>query len=140
MAQGKEWDKEKVVEALKPFFLLGYSIRKACIHAGIPHSTVQTWLEKDEELRLQIGAWQNMVNSKARKNLIDTIQGVVRDEHGAIIETIPVAQRVATSLEWLKGMEKDSFSTRKELTGPDGEPLNSNLTEEEKQKLLALLD
>jgi hypothetical protein len=140
LAQGKQWDKEKVVEAIKPFFLLGYSIRKACINAGIPESTVKTWLEKDEELRLQIGAWQNMVNSKARKNLIDTIQGVVKDDTGKVIETIPVAQRVATSLDWLKGMEKDAFSTRKELTGADGEPLNSNLTEEEKQALLSLLD
>ncbi len=91
MAQGKAWKKEKVIEALEPYFKLGCSINKACSYAGVPQSTVQTWLETDDELRLKIGAWQN-----------------------------EVSLQVAEAINWLSKKEKDEFADRRELTGEDG--------------------
>jgi len=69
MAQGKKWKKKKIIELLRPFFLLGYSVKGACECAGVKQSTVATWLLQDEELRLKIKIWQNDVNASARKNL-----------------------------------------------------------------------
>lgn len=67
MSQGIAFDKKKVVKALKPYFRLGCSLRKACEYAGIAHTTVANWLMKDEELRTQITAWQNEINVLSRK-------------------------------------------------------------------------
>ena len=68
MAQGKAWDKDKVItEVLKPYFLLGYNVRMACILGNIPQQTVDTWIQKDKELRLKIESWQNYPNAKARE-------------------------------------------------------------------------
>lgn len=98
MSQGKRWNKEEVIEILEPYFKLGCSVNKACKSAGIPQSTVQTWIDNDEELRLKIGTWQDEISLSARRALRKSIE-----------EGIP-----ATSLEWLKRKEKDEFSDRTE--------------------------
>ena len=112
MAQGKEWDKTVVVEALRPYFLLGYSVNKACELAQIPHSTVATWIGDDEELRLKIGAWQGEVSSKARQNIIVRIFGQKEEKNveGKIIkpEIIPDLE---LSQWWLERKDKDEFTT-----------------------------
>ena len=64
--QGKAWNKEEVVELLKPKFQLGYSFNKACELINLPPSTFKTWLETDEELRLKVNAWQNEISDLAR--------------------------------------------------------------------------
>lgn len=98
MSQGKAWNKEEVIEILKPYFQLGCSVNKACKHAGIAQSTVQTWIDNDEELRLKIDAWQGEVSVAARKALRTAIE----------------SNNVAPAIEWLKRKEKDEFSDRTE--------------------------
>ena len=99
MAQGKARDKEKTFEVLKPFFKLGCSVNKACNYAGIPNTTVHTWLEKDETLRMKIKGWQNEINLAARKVWSDEIK----------------AQKdFDASKNWLERKEKKEFSTRTE--------------------------
>jgi hypothetical protein len=111
MAQGKEWDKDKIIyEVLKPLFKLGYSVRKACMYAGIPNTTVDTWLKNDPELRLEISVWQNEVNIKARKNLVAEILGSeapegMRDDKASI----------TTSHTWLRSREKEDWTERSEV-------------------------
>lgn len=109
MAQGKAWDKETVTEALRPYFLLGYSVNKACDLAGIPQQTVQTWIGDDEELRLKIKAWQGQVSATARKNVVEKIYGRKsgRDANGnPIAEILP---DVSLSTWWLERKDKDEF-------------------------------
>jgi len=72
--QGKAWDKDKVVEVLKPYFLRGNNVNKACMKAGIAASTFKTWLENDPELRLKVDNWRSQVNEKAREVWIKHIQ------------------------------------------------------------------
>lgn len=111
MAQGKEWNQEEVIEMLKPYFKLGCTVNKACKSAGIAQSTVQTWVDASEELRLQIGIWQDEISTSARRALKKSID-----------EGIP-----ATSLEWLKRKEKDEFSDRTETdVTTKGESININ--------------
>lgn len=107
MAQGKAWDKEKIIEVLKPYFQLGCSVRKACMYAGIAESTFQTWVGDDPELRVQIEAWRNEINAKARANIRAR---VASGDYGA-------------SKDWLERIEKDEFSLRNEHTGADGKDL-----------------
>ena len=107
MAQGKAWDKEKIIEVLKPYFQLGCSVRKACMYAGIAESTFQTWVGEDPELRVQIEAWQNEINAKARANWRAQI----------------ASGQFEASRQWLERNEKDDFSLRTEHTGADGSPL-----------------
>lgn len=105
MAQGKEWDKDEVIEILKPFFKQGCNVTKACAYAGIPRTTVQTWIENDEVLRLKVGVWQNEPNHLARSNWLAKMAEGDFD----------------SAKEWLRRKEKDEFSERTELTGADGE-------------------
>jgi hypothetical protein len=104
MSQGKAWNKEEVIRTLEPFFKLGCNPKKACEYAGIPYTTVATWLQDDEELRMKVTAWQHEVSNQARQVLAKQIS-----------ENNP-----AISLEWMKRKEKDEFSDRQEHTGPEG--------------------
>ena len=104
MAQGVEWKKEEVIELLKPYLKMGCSVTKACKYAGIPQSTVATWVGEDELLRLKIENWQNEPNHMARANWIAKM----------------AEGDYASSVEWLKRKEKDEFSDRSEVTGADG--------------------
>ena len=96
MAQGRAWDKDKVIEALKPYYKLGYSSTKACQYAGIPQPTVTEWLKNDPELLLKVTAWQNEVNATARKNIAKKVQE--GDDE--------------TSKWWVERKERDEMSTR----------------------------
>lgn len=106
MPQGKAWDKEKVIEALEPYFKLDYSVNKACDIVGIPQSTVQTWIDKDEELRLKIDAWRAEPSVLARKNWVEAIREGKPTKFGP--------DRYTPAKEWLERREKSEFSTRTE--------------------------
>lgn len=106
MAQGKEWNKDEVIQILEPIFKMGCNVTKACAYAGIPRTTVQTWIENDEELRLKVTLWQNEPNLLARSQWIAKMAS---------------GDGYDSAKEWLRRKEKDEFSERTELTGADGE-------------------
>ena len=107
MAQGIARDKNKIInEVLQPIFKLGCSIRSACEYAGIPSTTVQTWIDNDDDLRAKITAWQNEPNLLARKQWIKNIKEGKPTKFGNDDYT--------PSKEWLERTEKDEFSTRQE--------------------------
>lgn len=109
MAQGKAWEKEKVIEALRPYFQLGYSVNKACKTTEVAQSTVQTWIDNDDELRLRIGAWQSQVSARSRQNIAK-----------AILEG-----DLLLSKWWLENLEKDEFGKKLDIT-TDGEKIQGN--------------
>lgn len=102
MAQGEAWNKEEIIELLRPYLELGYSVNKACSLAGFPQSTVATWLTDDEVLRLKVEGMQNAVNLNARKNIAANIkEGKIDD-----------------SKWWIEKTDKDfSPKTETELSG-----------------------
>ena len=120
MSQGKARNKETVIRALKPYFKLGCNIRKACEYAGIPYTTVHTWILEDEDLRIKITSWQNEISSQARTNWAKAIE----------------AGDINRSTEWLTKKEKDEFADRKEITGPEGEKLFDDGTKEKSNKAI----
>lgn len=114
MAQGIPRDKDEIIEVLRPYFQLGCSVHKACKYGGVPQSTVQTWVDEDDDLRSKITAWQNEINAKARANW---------------------RARVASgdyepSKQWLEKNERDDFGIKTETditTG--GDKLNGDVQE-----------
>lgn len=120
MSQGKKRNKEKIIEVLKEYFKLGYSVTRACEIAGIPQSTVATWIAEDEELRLKITAWQNEPNIVARRNWIEALEKGKPTKFGD--------DKYTPAKDWLERREKDDFSTRGELTGKDGQELKFVVT------------
>jgi transposase-like protein len=115
--QGKKWNKDEVLNTLKPYFRLGYNVSKACRCAGIAESTVKHWIQKSEMLRLKVNAWQNEVSAQARANIIHAIKPKKDDEGN----TIPGSAE--QSRWWLERREKDDFSIRNEHTGAEGGPI-----------------
>lgn len=92
---------------LRPYFQLGMSVNKACESAGIPQSTVATWVSNDDELRLKIAVWQREVNNDAYRTWREKIN----------------SGDYQAAKDWLERREKDDFSLRNELTGKDGKDL-----------------
>lgn len=113
MAQGRAHDKDAVIEILKPYLKQGCSVNKACNYAGIAQSTVQTWIDADETLRLKVTAWMNEPNTLARSNWIKKMAD----------------GDFQASEKWLSKKEKDEFSDRQELTGEGGEALKITFDE-----------
>lgn len=99
MAQGKAYDKEKLLKVLEPFLKLGYTRNKACTLAGIDASVVYKWEKEDPELSVKIDSWIEFPNQEARRNIVNKIT----DE-----------KDVETSKWWVERRDKDSFSPRQE--------------------------
>lgn len=111
------WNREKVIGELKKKLKLGYSVKKACELIGIPQSTVQTWIEKDDALRLKVVSWQNEISDLARREWKKAIKNGRPSKYGP--------DRYTPARDWLERKEKDEFSTRQEQTGKDGKPIET---------------
>lgn len=105
MSQGKAWNKDEVLTALEPYFLLGYNITEACEVAEFPRSTFQTWMNTDEELRLKVKSLQRKVSAKARQNIVQEIQ----------------AGDIGDSKWWLERKEPEDFA-KKDKIEHSGDP------------------
>ena len=73
----------------------------------IARSTIQTWIDADEELRQKIDSWKDFPNILARSRWIQELH---KGDWKA-------------SKEWLERREKDEFAPRAEITGADGKSL-----------------
>lgn len=105
-------DHEKTLESLRPYFQLGMSITKACETSGVcDDQTILNWIKEDPSISSRIKAWQNYVSQRARTVIADKINE----------QNDPDAAKW-----WLERKEKKEFSTRSEVTGEDGVPLNPN--------------
>lgn len=125
--QGKPYDKkqrEEIIKSLKPFLKLEYDLKKACNLAGAPYATVHNWVKKDNALLIKIQSWQNTVITKSRKNLSKAIN----------------KGDTELSKWWLERRDKDNFSSRKEVSGANGGPLQVDYVEEAKKRSKNWLD
>lgn len=125
MAQGKAYNKEKVMETLKPLLKLGMSVNKACRYGGIDYSTVHRWIRDDEELAIEVQAWQSELALASRRNIERRIQGkevvvnIVRDpetneEMYREVKEVQAVPDVGLSQWYLRNKERDEFAERTE--------------------------
>lgn len=108
MSQGKAFKKEEIMESLKPYFQLGYSIPDACDFIGFDNSLLYKWIKQDDTLSKKIKGWQNEISVFARRNWRDKIQ--VKKDYDA-------------SKDWLERKDRKEFGRNMDVTS-DGESLN----------------
>lgn len=121
MSQGIPRNKEKVIEALRPYFELDYSVKKACELVGVPQSTVQTWIDADDDLRVKIQGWQAQSSVLARKNWVEAIEKGIPTKNGP--------DKYTPAKDWLERREKGDWSTRTETDiTTNGESINVPMT------------
>lgn len=79
-AKGKGLDQEKVIESLKPYLQLGYSVKKSCLFAGVAYTTVHTWMRDNPSIRILLYSYYNYASLTARQNIVKSIaKGSVQD-------------------------------------------------------------
>lgn len=103
MSQGKKFtlqQRDTILEGLRPYLQLGYSVNKACELTEQDPSTVYKWIQGDEALSRKVEAWQGMVNAVARQNLVKSIQG--DKEKG-------IEPNLENSKWWLERRDKKEF-------------------------------
>ncbi len=66
-------EKTNIIQAVEKYMLLGYDLKKASIMARVSYSTVYMWYKADDSLRIKLDAAKWSVNSKARHNLIKSV-------------------------------------------------------------------
>ena len=86
--------KNELFKVLELYLELGYSLKKACKLTKTPYSTIRDIIEEDEALRAKMHMLQNKVNTKARQNIVNSI------EKGNVTDS-------KWWLERLDGFEKD---------------------------------
>lgn len=117
MAQGKAFtpeQREEIIKSLQPYLEAGLSRNKACEHIGLPAQTLSNWVKDDEALGIKLRGWENTLNILAMANIADALNKESEAED----------VRKETSKWFLERRMKDTFSTRSEHTGKDGEPLS----------------
>jgi hypothetical protein len=101
---------EEVMAYLRQAFLVGATDRQACAFAGISEKTLYNYQEKHPEFLQQKEEWKDTPVLKAKTTIVNNLSKV------------PVATW------YLERKAKDEFSTRSEVTGKDGGPVETKLT------------
>lgn len=118
----------EVVELLEDAFRDGASITEACTQAGIDRQTYYNWLKEIEDFSAKMQDAQDWVNEIAR---------------AVVAQRITKRKDVETAKWWLERRVKQKFSTRNELSGPDGKDIKPTfvvMTSEAKDKLQQLYE
>ena len=71
--KGRKIRKERALQAIRPYLERGLTVTKACMLIGLKYDTFYTWLKTDEDTKMMVEAWKNVVNLKAMDNIGDAI-------------------------------------------------------------------
>ena len=105
---------DEVLQKLKEAFLMGCSDVEACLFAGIASSTLYEYQNKNPEYSEQKAEWKKNPLLRARKNIYDKI----------------IKGDIETSKWYAERKGKEEFSTRQEVTGEEGTPVQIIVTRE----------
>jgi len=138
MSQGKKYTEEEkhkiIYEDLQKYFLLGQSLRRACINGQIPYTTFKEWYDNDESLRIIVNSWRHYPLMKAEEVIINSFNVTPEEVKAGVKPNYDNAKWYAER----KGKD-EGYSIRTELTGKDGDPIKTidltKLSDEELAKL-----
>lgn len=99
----------KVLSDLEKYFDYDYTVEQACTEVGINPDTYYEWCKRSEEFATLMKSHKNQIRLKAKRIIYDQIESNDPDAAKFILERT----------------EKGIYSSRSEVTGPDGDPLNS---------------
>ncbi len=107
--RGKKVKIEEYLTNLEPYLVEGCSLHEACLHSGIPYTTMVDYSKNDENVRNKIHALQNQPILDARKSV---------NREAKIDGNL--------ALKFLERKLKKEFSPRSEITGEDGGPIKQD--------------
>jgi hypothetical protein len=107
----------ETVNKLEEAFAIDATVEEACFYAGISRQTYYEWIKDDPKLADRMEAMRNRPVLKARKTVVDALTD---PDHA----------------KWyLERKSKKEFSSRTELTGKEGAPIETKdigvMTQEE---------
>lgn len=127
-------DKNVLVQKLAPHLQSGLSIRKACLEAKVPRSTIYFLMKEDESFLDQIERLQNFgqvvysnVNFKMMLDINDKAEKAYKEQ-----KPLELSKDERHFLMWLGENDKnlsERWGKKIQLTGKDDEPLFPMLTE-----------
>ena len=97
-----------VVNKLKEVFAIDGTIEEACFYAGISRQTYYDWIKKNKELFDEFQALRERPVLKARQTVVKSLDNP------------------DYAFKYLERKKKDEFSPRQELTGKDGNPIQTS--------------
>ena len=91
--------KHELFEAIEPFLVRGYSLKKSCELALVPYSSIRDAIKNVPPLRTKTLILQNKVNTKAVDNIIKSIEaGNVADSKWWLNQTKALESEKETEL------------------------------------------
>lgn len=126
---------EDTLRKLETAFKMGCSVTVACCHAEIGLSTFYDYTRDHPDYSAKIHAWQNNPILKAQNNVMRVLNGARNLLEKKVNEdgtedrdpkSELTSREVLELSKWyLEHRNKSEYGTRVELTGADGEPLQS---------------
>lgn len=93
---------ELIVHKLEPYLKRGFSVRKACYYAELPHSTVYDLLNKNQEFSDKIELFKLYKN----KLLSDIFMAKLEDLHKKYVQNTELSRTDWSFLKWLATNDK----------------------------------
>ena len=104
-------DIESYFTKIKWFLEIWCSIRESCLHAWVPYTTVNDYINNSVEFSDRIDVCKNYAIELARRNRISEVK----------------KWNYQASKDYLERKKKDEFSLRQETTGKDWWPVEMNV-------------
>lgn len=103
---------KSVVEKLEKCFSNSYTDEEACLFVGIDKETLYTYCDKYPAFSINKELLKKKPNLKAKNVVLEAINN----------------NDVQSAKWWLEKKAKDEFSSRNEVTGEDGNPIETNIS------------
>lgn len=103
-----EKQKNEIVKKLEPYLKAGLSMRKSCLEAGVPRSTVYKILDQDEQFMDQIRRYQQFLSVAVSNSMVRQLFSIkVKQNNGEELTT--------DDLGFLKWFATHSKATKEEF-------------------------
>lgn len=98
---------ESTINKLEEAFSYAFTDEEACLYAGISRQTLNEYCKKNPEFRDRKQLLKQQPSMLAKRVVVDSIKSADKQQ----------------SNWWLERKSKDEFSTRQEMSGKDGGPI-----------------
>jgi len=111
-----------VIGKLEQVFSMDGTVLEACAYADISKDSYYDYVKLNPDFSDRVEALRQKPVLKARQTVMKNL-----------------SESYSNAMDYLSRKAKKEFSTRTEVTGAEGAPIISTLTDEEKEKLLKLI-
>ena len=130
---------ERLLNALK----LGHFVEEACQYAGISFQTYYRWLREGADLDTRAASGETLTAEEEKiRELCEALKGAELAGQNQALDVIRTAARNGTwqAAAWFMERRNKKWSTRTEITGADGGPVQTVTVDDLDTKLRNLID